>query len=97
MNKTYSAYIAPIGQDISKLPIIGQDTTIHIIRRKKYARTGYTYKIGNSQCGYQEGLSFDRMIIELRAIVEWYKDNIWLNSNSTARIDYRVKISKRYD
>lgn len=97
MNGEYNAYIAPIGQDVSQLPIIGQDVSIHLTRRKRYNRNGYTYKIGNNQFGYSDNLSFDRMIVELRALISWYKDNEWLTSNSSARIRYNVRINKHYD
>lgn len=97
MNNEYSAYIASPGQDVDSLPVLSQDKTIHIIRRKRYSRNGYTYRIGNNEFGYTDNLSFDKMILELRDIISWYKDNIWLNSNSSARIRYNVRIAKRYD
>lgn len=97
MNGEYTAYIASPGQDVESLPVLSQDKVIHITRRKKYARTGYTYKVGNSQFGYSDNLSFERMMIELRALISWYKDNEWITSNSSARIRYNVRIAKHYD
>lgn len=96
MNKLHFKHIAAHGQDISQLPMIGQDMPIHITRRKNYNRPGYNYTIGNNDYGFQSGLTFDKMMIELRAIVDYYRMD-WINANDDYRIKHNLKVIKHYE
>lgn len=96
MESTYSAYIASNYQDIQALPIENRKALVIIKRRKAYKRNAYTYQI-KAHGQESAALSFDRMIVELRDIVSWYKDNSWISSNDDCRIVWDIKIIKQYD
>lgn len=96
MNGEYSAYIASPGQDVESLPITTRKALVIIKRRKAYKRSHYTYTV---KAFNQESapMSFDKMIIELRDIVSWYKDNNWISSNDETRINWDIRIIKQYE
>ena len=96
MDTTLSAYIAANNEDIKALPITTRKALVIIKRRKAYNRPNYTYtvKAFNQESG---PMSFDQMIVELRDIVSWYKDNLWISSNDDTRINWDIRIIKHYE